>query len=63
MTDMKLSELAAEIDATLEGEDRVVRGMASVETAGSEEVAFLANKKYERFMGETNAAAVIVAAD
>jgi len=63
MSDMKLSELAATIGATLEGEDRTVRGMAPVEAAGSGEVAFLANKKYERFMGETNAAAVIVAPD
>ena len=63
MIEMKLSELAASIGATMEGDDCTVRGLASVETAGGEEVAFLANKKYERFMGETKAAAVIVAQD
>ena len=34
-----------------------------METAGADEVAFLANVRYERHMAETKAAAVIVAAD
>jgi len=60
---MTLSELAATIGATMEGDDRVVRGMAPVEAAGSDEVAFLANKKYERYMADSKAAGVIVAQD
>ncbi|MCD6304008.1 MAG: UDP-3-O-(3-hydroxymyristoyl)glucosamine N-acyltransferase, partial [Planctomycetes bacterium] len=62
---MSLSELAETIGGTLCGSDggRIVRGAASIESAGPDEVTFLANSRYERYMTETAAAAVIVAQD
>jgi len=42
---------------------RVVEAMASLETAGPTDVAFLANPKYAKYIAETKAAAVIVSAD
>ncbi len=62
MTQMKLSKLAELIGGQLEGGQGgcVVKGLASLESAQGDEVAFLANAKYERFMAETKAAAVIV---
>jgi len=64
MKEMTLSQLAELLGGELTGEsDRVVRGMASVESAGPDEVTFLSNVRYERFMKDTRAAAVIVAAD
>ena len=48
----------------LEGpSDRVVRGANGLAEAGGDEIAFLANVRYERFMADTSAAAVIVAED
>jgi len=62
--EFKLSELAEKIGGTLEGKpDRVVRGLASIEAAGPDEVTFLSNVKYERHVAESRAAAVIVPRD
>jgi len=64
MGEMTLSELAAAVGGELRGDGaKVVRGMAPLETAGADEVAFLANVRYERHMVGTRAAAVIVARD
>ena len=64
MAEMTLTELAERIGGRVEGDGKQsVTGMAPLETAGPGEVAFLANEKYLRFMGETTAAAVIVADD
>ena len=64
MAEMTLAQLARRLDGeTSGGPERVVRGVAPIETAREDEVTFLANKRYERYVAETRAAAVIVAAD
>jgi len=56
-----LAQLAAVIGAELRGEgSRRVSGCAPIDTAGPDQVAFLANAKYARFLAVTDAAAVIV---
>ncbi len=61
MAEMKLQALAEAIGGQLEGDgELMIRGIASLEEAQAADVAFLANDKYERFMAETQAAAVIV---
>ncbi len=64
MPEMKLSELAALLGGQLSAEgDVVVRGLGAIDSAAADEVTFLANKKYEKYIETTSAAAVIVAAD
>jgi len=59
--ELSLGELAQRIDARLEGDaDCRVSGCAPLETAGRGEVAFLANRRYARFLAGTEASAVIV---
>lgn len=59
---MTLGELAERIGAALVGDpDRAVRGCAPLESAGPEEIAFLANRRYAPFLESTKAAAVIIA--
>jgi len=64
MKEITLGKLAETIGGSLQGPaDLIVRGMASIESAGPDEVTFLSNVKYERHVAETKAAAVIVPAD
>ena len=64
MAEMTLTELAERIGGRVDGDGQAtVSGVAPLATAGPGEVAFLANEKYLRFMGVTQAAAVIVADD
>jgi len=64
MEDLTLGSLADRIGGVLEGDGAlVVRGLASIEAAGPDEVTFLANVRYERYMKDTAAAAVIVGAN
>ena len=59
---ISLAELAARIGAQLRGEGaRTVRGVAPLEAAGPDQVAFYANPRYRKALGETQALAVIVA--
>lgn len=63
-SEILLSELARSIDATLEGADDVnIHGLAPIDQAGPDQVTFLANAKYEKYMTRTRAAAVIVSTD
>ena len=64
MKKMKLSRLAKIIggELTCDGE-REVRGLGSIESAGPDEVTFLTNARYERYMKDAQAAAVIVGRD
>jgi len=63
-TQITLGELAGELGGTLAGDPgSVVRGANTLADAGADEIAFLVNSRYERFMADTAAAAVIVAAD
>ncbi|MDY6914605.1 MAG: UDP-3-O-(3-hydroxymyristoyl)glucosamine N-acyltransferase [Planctomycetota bacterium] len=64
MAKMKLSELAKTLGGQLDGDgERTIRGVATIESAGPDELTFLANKRYEQHMPTTRAAAVIVAED
>jgi len=63
MAGMTLGELAERLGAELEAgaaADRRVTGVAGIETAGPEQVTFVANPKYARRVRTTRAAAVIV---
>lgn len=58
---MTLTQLAQTIEAELIGDGSVeVIGCAPIDTATANEVTFLANAKYGRFLDTTNAAAVIL---
>jgi UDP-3-O-[3-hydroxymyristoyl] glucosamine N-acyltransferase len=54
-------ELAKKIGATIEGSASVlIRGAAPIETAGPNDITFVANKRYTKFLANTNAGAVIL---
>jgi len=56
-----LAELARRVGARLTGDGGVlIRGVAGIREAGPDEITFLANPKYEVFLGETRAAAIIL---
>lgn len=58
---MRLDELARRIGGDLEGDGSIdIGGMAPLEEAGAGQAAFLANPRYERYMADTRASAVIV---
>lgn len=64
MPEMTLTELARLLGGQVQGDGTtVVRGVSSLESASADEVAFLANQKYERYMTSTRAGAVIVSGD
>jgi len=57
-----LGELAAAIDAVLDGDPHVrVRRVATLDQAGAGDVSFLYDRRYRRFLGITGASAVILA--
>lgn len=56
-----LAELAERLGATLVGDgERRVSGLATLSDAGPEDISFLANKAYLKYLPETQAAAVIL---
>jgi len=56
-----LRELARRLGVTVEGRDDVeITGCAAVDTATETELAFIANRRYAKFLDTTRAAAVIV---
>jgi UDP-3-O-[3-hydroxymyristoyl] glucosamine N-acyltransferase len=58
---MTLHELATRLGASLVGDgDRRVTGCAPIGSAGPDELAFVANRKYAKFLETTNAAAVLI---
>ncbi|MBI5341963.1 MAG: UDP-3-O-(3-hydroxymyristoyl)glucosamine N-acyltransferase [Deltaproteobacteria bacterium] len=57
--EFRLSDLAARIGASLNGEDAVVTGVAPIEEAGPGQVTFLSNPKYARFARESKAGAIV----
>ncbi len=64
LKDITVGSLAEELGGKLEGDaSAIVRGAATLQDAGGDQVSFLANSRYERFMAQTKAAAVIVASD
>jgi UDP-3-O-[3-hydroxymyristoyl] glucosamine N-acyltransferase len=62
---MKLSEIAARLEARLENgaADTEITGVAGIEAAGAGEITFISNPKYAAAARTTQAAAVIVAED
>ncbi|NNF42908.1 MAG: UDP-3-O-(3-hydroxymyristoyl)glucosamine N-acyltransferase [Phycisphaerales bacterium] len=58
---MSLGQLAREVGASLHGDgDVTITGCAPIRTAGPNEVTFLANRKYARYLPDTRAAGVLV---
>jgi len=58
---LTLEQLAEKIGASLEGENaRSITGCAPIDKAGPNEVTFLVNPRYSKFLESTKAAAVIV---
>jgi len=63
MTELTLRELARLLGGELVGDgEKVIRGVAGLESAVHDQLAFLANAKYERLMDTTSAGGVIVGA-
>jgi UDP-3-O-[3-hydroxymyristoyl] glucosamine N-acyltransferase len=60
---MLLSEIAAALGLTLQGEDMDVTGVNTLADASPSELSFLANPKYAPQLATTRAGAVIVSAD
>jgi UDP-3-O-[3-hydroxymyristoyl] glucosamine N-acyltransferase len=61
-TEIKLGELAKRLGGELSGDpEMVIHGMGTLADASAEEISFLANSRYEKYMSLTKAAAVIVA--
>ena len=68
MTPLRLSELCnlferAGLLARLEGEDRLIRAVNTLENASDGEISFLSNPKYTNALGETEASAVLLKED
>lgn len=58
----KLGELAALVGGRLEGDsDLVIRGVAGIREAQPGEITFVANSKYEAFVEDTRASAILAA--
>ncbi|HET9699115.1 MAG TPA: LpxD N-terminal domain-containing protein, partial [Terriglobales bacterium] len=60
---MKLSEIAAKLNARLEGEDRDITGITGIEEAQPGQLTFVSNVKYAAMAKTTKASAVIVTED
>jgi UDP-3-O-[3-hydroxymyristoyl] glucosamine N-acyltransferase len=58
-----LGQLAERLGATLRGaEDRIITGLATLQEAGPEHLSFLANAQYRKYLAQTQAGAVLLAA-
>ncbi|MBK8984211.1 MAG: UDP-3-O-(3-hydroxymyristoyl)glucosamine N-acyltransferase [Ignavibacteria bacterium] len=61
---MKLSEIAGIIEGKIEGNaDLFITGIGKIETANENEITFISNPKYEKFLDTTKAGCVIVTED
>ncbi|MCX6835309.1 MAG: UDP-3-O-(3-hydroxymyristoyl)glucosamine N-acyltransferase [candidate division Zixibacteria bacterium] len=59
---LTLAELAARVGGTVEGDsETIIRSVAPVETAGPDQISFIANDKYFKFIATTKAGALILA--
>lgn len=59
---MRLQELADSIGARLKGDPNcMITGLAALDAAGPTDLAFLTNTRYRKFLGQTRAAAVLLA--
>lgn len=58
---MKLSEICSSLNGELVGDGDIdINGLAKIDEAGVGDLTFLANPKYEKFLEETNASAILV---
>lgn len=63
MADLTLAELADAVSGELHGPgDRVIRGVAPLESASSDELSFVANPRYLPYLQGTRAGAILVTA-
>lgn len=63
MPTRKLSSIAAALGLILQGEDKEVSGVSTIEAAGPTELTFLSNPKYAALLASTKAGAVILHPD
>ncbi|QHF02243.1 MULTISPECIES: UDP-3-O-(3-hydroxymyristoyl)glucosamine N-acyltransferase [Pseudomonas syringae group] len=58
---IKLGQLAEFLGATLRGDkDKDINGLATLQEAGPDQISFLANPQYRKFLVDTQAAAVLL---
>jgi len=58
---IKLGQLAEFLGATLRGDkDKDINGLATLQEAGPDQISFLANPQYRKFLADTQAAAVLL---
>ncbi|MEE4632116.1 UDP-3-O-(3-hydroxymyristoyl)glucosamine N-acyltransferase [Pseudomonas alliivorans] len=58
---IKLGQLAEFLGATLRGDkDKDINGLATLQEAGPDQMSFLANPQYRKFLTDTHAAAVLL---
>lgn len=58
-----LADLAAQLDAELRGDPAlVIRGLATLQEAGADQLSFLANPQYRKFLPDSQAGAVLLTA-
>jgi len=58
-----LGELAERLGATLRGAaDRPIRGLATLQDAGPDQLSFLANTQYRKYLADTRAGVVLLTA-
>ena len=61
---LSVREIAKLVDGEVIGEgDRVIKGVAAFDDAGSDEITFVTSASYKKRIAQTNAAAVIVSSD
>jgi len=61
---MKLKDIAGLINGRIEGDNELeIQGIGKIESAGSDDITFISNPKYEKFFNTTAASAVILSED
>lgn len=61
MASIRLADLARQLDATVHGDgDIAISGIASMQSAGAQDITFLANSRYREQLSQCNAAAVVL---
>ena len=59
----KLSDICKKVNGKLVGEDCFITGVAKIDEARDGEISFITNPKYQKFIEDTHASALIVPAD
>ncbi len=61
---LTLKEIAERIEGTVQGNgDAIINGVAPISTANNNEITFIANKEYLKYLSDTNAGAVVLDPD